>query len=49
MVLIADFLDSWVQTEMGRGAASAVGMDDAPVTPEQSVAGLTKSVCFFHS
>lgn len=36
---------SWVQTEMGRGAATAVGMDDAPVTSEQSVTGLTKEVC----
>jgi hypothetical protein len=38
-------MNSWVQTEMGRGAASAVGMEDAPVTLDQSVAGLTKSVC----
>lgn len=29
---------------MGRGAATAVGMDDAPVTLDQSVDGLTKVV-----
>jgi hypothetical protein len=29
---------------MGRGAASSVGMDDAPVTIDQSVDGLTKAV-----
>jgi hypothetical protein len=29
---------------MGRGAADAVGMEDAPVTLEESVAGLSKSV-----
>jgi hypothetical protein len=34
----------WVQTDMGRGAASAVGMEDAPVTLDQSVDGLTKVV-----
>jgi hypothetical protein len=29
---------------MGRGAASSVGMEDAPVTVEESVKGLTSSV-----
>jgi hypothetical protein len=32
---------------MGKGAAAAVGMDDAPVTTEQSVAGLTGQVCSY--
>jgi hypothetical protein len=35
---------SWVKTDMGRGAAASVDMEDAPVTLEDSVAGLTKSV-----
>jgi len=34
----------WVQTDMGKGAAVSVGMDDAPVTLEQSVEGLTKTI-----
>jgi hypothetical protein len=29
---------------MGRGAAASVGMEDAPVTMEESVKGLTSSV-----
>jgi hypothetical protein len=32
---------------MGKGAASAVGMDDAPVTTDDSVAGLTKTGSYF--
>ncbi|OCL15217.1 NAD(P)-binding protein [Glonium stellatum] len=43
-IVIYSLAPGWVQTEMGRGAASAVGMDDAPVTLEESVAGLTKSI-----
>jgi norsolorinic acid ketoreductase len=34
----------WVKTEMGNGAAVAVGMTEAPVTMAQSVTGLVKSV-----
>ena len=41
---VADQVYRWVQTEMGRGAATAVGMADAPVTPDESVDGLTKVV-----
>jgi hypothetical protein len=41
---VTDEVYRWVQTEMGRGAATAVGMADAPVTQDESVDGLTKVV-----
>ncbi|TVY45222.1 Norsolorinic acid ketoreductase [Lachnellula subtilissima] len=34
------FCPGWVQTDMGTGAAKVVGMDNAPVTLEDSVKGL---------
>lgn len=34
----------WVQTDMGKGAANSIGMEDAPVTMEQSIAGLSKTI-----
>ncbi|TVY41988.1 Norsolorinic acid ketoreductase [Lachnellula occidentalis] len=34
------FNPGWVQTDMGSGAAKSVGMEDAPVTLENSVKGL---------
>jgi hypothetical protein len=44
---LANAIDRWVQTDMGRSAAAKVGMEDAPVTIEQSVAGLSKTVGSF--
>jgi norsolorinic acid ketoreductase len=32
----------WVQTDMGDGAAQAVGMDSAPLTLEESIEKLVK-------
>ena len=34
----------WVQTEMGNAGAKSVGMQEAPVTIEQSVTGILKAV-----
>jgi len=34
----------WVKTDMGRSAAATVQMDDAPVTLEDSIKGLTNSI-----
>jgi len=36
------FNPGWVQTEMGNGAAVMVGMDNAPVTLEESIKNLVK-------
>ncbi|KAH8684477.1 hypothetical protein BGZ60DRAFT_478621 [Tricladium varicosporioides] len=36
------FNPGWVQTDMGTGAAQGVGMNDAPVTLEDSVRGLVE-------
>ncbi|KAF2490772.1 NAD(P)-binding protein, partial [Lophium mytilinum] len=34
----------WVQTDMGQGAAESVGMEAAPTTLDESVAGLSKTI-----
>ncbi|KAF2809471.1 aflatoxin biosynthesis ketoreductase-like protein nor-1 [Mytilinidion resinicola] len=34
----------WVQTDMGQGAAESVGMEAAPTTIDESVAGLSKTI-----
>jgi norsolorinic acid ketoreductase len=34
----------WVKTDMGQGAADAVGMTEPPVTMAESIAGVVKSV-----
>jgi len=39
-VITQAFNPGWVQTDMGTGAAKGVGMDDAPVSLEDSVKGL---------
>ena len=44
MLLLSASSTGWVQTEMGNAAATAVGKKEAPVTLEQSVAGLLKLV-----
>lgn len=38
----AAFNPGWVQTDMGTGAANAVGMSDAPLTLEESIEKLVK-------
>lgn len=34
------FSPGWVQTDMGTGAANSVGMEDAPLSLEDSIKGL---------
>jgi len=43
-MVIYPLAPGWVKTDMGNGAAVTVGMEDAPVTLDESVAGLTKSI-----
>jgi norsolorinic acid ketoreductase len=46
-IVIYPISPGWVQTEMGTPIAKGVGMEDAPVTIADCVAGVTKSVSGF--
>lgn len=49
MLPILTWFLSWVQTELGNEAAKRAGMEQAPVTVEQSVQGILSVVCNFPS
>ncbi len=43
-IVIYPINPGWVQTDMGSGSAKSFGMEDAPTTLADSIAGVTKNI-----